>query len=62
MVKIDQIALLEHKIKKLEEDLEAAAKYIEENEVIHKRNKNGITTVIEYQGRRYIYDHKGVIK
>jgi hypothetical protein len=40
-----------------EEELEAASRYIEENEVIHVKTKRDIPTVIEYQGRRYILDH-----
>jgi hypothetical protein len=44
-------------ILKIKEELEAAARYIEENEVIHKKVKKDIPTVIEYQGRRYILDH-----
>jgi hypothetical protein len=37
-----------------EEELEAATRYIAENEVIHVKTKRDIPTVIEYQGRRYI--------
>jgi hypothetical protein len=40
-----------------EEELQAASRYIEENEVIHLKTKKDIPTVIEYQGRRYILDH-----
>jgi hypothetical protein len=52
-----QLIELEKKTKALQEDLESAATYIQENEVVHKRYKKGIPTVIEYQGRRYILDH-----
>jgi hypothetical protein len=38
-------------------ELQAASRYIEENEVIHVKNKRDIPTVIEYKGRRYILDH-----
>jgi hypothetical protein len=41
----------------LQEELEAASRYIAENEVIHLKVKKDIPTVIEYQGRRYILDH-----
>jgi hypothetical protein len=47
---------------KLEEELEAASRYIEENEVIHLKTKKDIPTVIEYQGRRYILDHSDTMK
>ena len=57
MVDMNQLALLEQKIKELKEELEVAANYIQENEVVHKRHKKDIPTVIEYQGRRYILDH-----
>jgi hypothetical protein len=40
-----------------EKEIEAASRYIEENEVIHVKTKRDIPTVIEYQGRRYILDH-----
>jgi hypothetical protein len=46
-----------HNLEWFIEELEAAARYIEENEVIHKKVKKDIPTVIEYQGRRYILDH-----
>jgi hypothetical protein len=45
------------KLTEMKEELEAAARYIEEHEVIHKKVKKDIPTVIEYQGRRYILDH-----
>ena len=38
-------------------ELEAASNYIAENEVIHKKFKKDIPTVIEYQGRRYVLDN-----
>jgi hypothetical protein len=41
----------------LNEELEAASRYIAENEVIHVKTKRDIPTVIEYKGRRYILDH-----
>lgn len=40
----------------LAEELEHATRYIAENEVIHKKVKKGVPTVIEYQGRRYVLD------
>jgi hypothetical protein len=43
--------------KSVQEELEAASRYIAENEVIHLKVKKDIPTVIEYQGRRYILDH-----
>jgi hypothetical protein len=46
----------------LNEELEAASHYIEENEVIHVKTKRDIPTVIEYQGRRYILDHSDTMK
>jgi hypothetical protein len=45
-----------------EEELEAASRYIAENEVIHVKTKKDIPTVIEYQGRRYILDHSDTMK
>jgi hypothetical protein len=45
-------------IDRLNRELEAAATYIEENEVIHKKCKKNIPTVIEYQGRRYVLDDR----
>jgi hypothetical protein len=45
-------------IDRLNRELEAAATYIEENEVIHKKFKKNIPTVIEYQGRRYVLDDR----
>jgi hypothetical protein len=38
-------------------ELEAASAYIQEHEVIHKKLKKDIPTVIEYKGRRYVLDH-----
>jgi hypothetical protein len=49
---------LTSEILKLREELEAATKYIEEHEVIHKKFKKNIPTVIEYQGRRYVLDDR----
>lgn len=57
MVDMNQLALLKQKNKELKEELEVAANYIQENEVVHKKHKNNVPTVIEYQGRRYILDH-----
>jgi hypothetical protein len=45
-------------IDRLNRELEAAAAYIEENEVLHKKFKKNIPTVIEYQGRRYVLDDR----
>jgi hypothetical protein len=45
-----------------EEELQAASRYIEENEVIHVKTKRDIPTVIEYRGRRYILDHSDTMK
>lgn len=50
--------LLERKVKQLQEDLDAAGKYIEEHEIVHKKYRRGVPTVIEYQGRRYVLDHE----
>ena len=44
-------------LEKQQQDLEAASKYIAENEVIHKKTKKNVPNVIEYQGRRYVLDH-----
>lgn len=44
-------------VSQYKEELEAAARYIAENEVIHLKTKKDIPTVIEYQGRRYILDN-----
>jgi intracellular sulfur oxidation DsrE/DsrF family protein len=44
-------------LEKVVDELQAASRYIEENEVIHVKTKRDIPTVIEYQGRRYILDH-----
>ena len=46
-------------IDRLNRELEAAATYIEENEVIHLKTKKNIPTVIQYQGKRYVLDHRG---
>jgi hypothetical protein len=43
----------------LNEELEAASRYIAENEVVELKHKNGRPTIIEYKGRRYILDIKG---
>jgi hypothetical protein len=49
---------IEHlQMNSLQEELQAASRYIAENEVIHLKTKKDIPTVIEYQGRRYILDH-----
>jgi hypothetical protein len=39
-------------------ELAAAAEYIAEYEVIHKKIKKDIPTVIEYKGKRYVLDYK----
>jgi intracellular sulfur oxidation DsrE/DsrF family protein len=44
-------------LEKVVDELQAASRYIEENEVIHLKTKRDIPTVIEYKGRRYILDH-----
>jgi hypothetical protein len=49
-------------VSQYKEELEAASRYIEENEVIHLKTKKDIPTVIEYQGRRYILDHSDTMK
>jgi hypothetical protein len=41
-------------IRKQTIELEAATEYIGSYEVIHKKTKNGVPSVIEYQGRKYI--------
>jgi hypothetical protein len=54
---------IEHlEINSLNEELQAASRYIEENEVIHVKTKRDIPTVIEYRGRRYILDHSDTMK
>lgn len=45
-------------IDRLNRELEAAATYIEENEVIHLKYKKNTPTVIQYQGRRYVLDDR----
>jgi hypothetical protein len=44
-------------LEKVVDELQAASRYIEENEVIHVKTKKDIPTVIEYKDRRYILDH-----
>jgi hypothetical protein len=46
-------------ILEIKEELKAASRYIEENEVVELKHKNGRPTIIEYKGRRYILDIKG---
>lgn len=50
------------RINEMKEEMEAASRYIAENEVIHVKTKKDIPTVIEYQGRRYILDHSDTMK
>ena len=45
-------------IDRLNRELEAASTYIEEHEVVHLKIKKNIPTVIQYQGRRYVYDDR----
>ena len=45
-----------------QKELELASNYIAENEVIHKKFKKDIPTVIEYQGRKYILEQQAVNK
>lgn len=56
MMKPIDPALIE--IDRLNRELEAAATYIEEHEVVHLKTKKNIPTVIQYQGRRYVFDDR----
>jgi hypothetical protein len=55
--KSDCAFLLEIVLKQMKE-LAAATEYIAEYEVIHKKIKKDIPTVIEYKGKRYVLDYK----
>jgi hypothetical protein len=47
-------------IRKQAIELEAATEYIGNFEVVHKRTKKDVPTVIEYQGKEYILDYRRV--
>ena len=53
-----ECAFLLEVVRKQAIELAAAAEHIENYEVIHKKMKNDVPTVIEYQKKRYVLDYR----
>ena len=53
-----ECAFLLEVIRKQTIELVAASEHIENFEVIHKKTKNDVPTVIEYQKKRYVLDYR----
>ena len=53
-----ECAFLLEVVRKQAIELAVAAEHIENFEVIHKKTKNDVPTVIEYQKKRYVLDYR----